>query len=286
MVQPAPLKDASTVLLLRPAESYEIFMVRRHSKSAFLGNMYVFPGGKRDDADSTLEVESFCHGLTAADCAGRLGDDLTPARALGLYVAAIRETFEEAGVLLAVDGHGQRVDATQLGSDLVDIREQVHKGTLSMASLMERTGWRMNLGAMHYLDHWVTPPIERRRFTARFFLAEVAGGTEAAHDEHETTDGVWLTPGAALAAYADPTHKLQMAPPTIRVLELLADCPSMEDALASAPDAPVLAKAPQVVSEDGKMALVLPGDPLHPTEPGARKQRFYLEAGRWLSVFE
>ena len=210
--------DASTVLLLRPGQPFDVFLVRRHAKSRFMGGMYVFPGGKRDEADSSLELEVLCAGLDAAGAARILGHGMAPERAIGHYVAAIRETFEEADVLLAVDAAGAPIELGAREDELAAARAALQAGETTMGEVMRGLGWRMDLARLRYLDHWITPPIEPRRFTARFFLAEVPSHQTAAHDEQEVTDGVWLTPRAALDHCQDPAHHIVMAPPTLRVL--------------------------------------------------------------------
>ena len=285
MPKPATPVDASTVVLLRPAQPFDIFMVQRHGKSRFMGGMYVFPGGKRDREDSILAMEAHCFGVTAADAAAVLGD-CEPERALGLFVAAVRETFEEADVLLAVNAHGGRPDVDSNQAFLQQARKALHAGETTMGNVMEELGWKMDLGRMRYFAHWITPPIEPRRFTARFFMAEVPHDQQAAHDEHETTDGLWLTAAQALGHYEDPDHKIEMAPPTIKVLMDMAACASVVEALASAPHAPVPVKAPRLAMDGRIPALVQPGDPLHPTEPGHKKNRFELRKGRWHPVEE
>lgn len=274
--RPSSPRDAATVLLLRPAHSgaapFEVFMVRRHGKSRFMGGMYVFPGGKRDEGDSTPEVRACCRGLTATEAAAVLGD-LEPERALGHFVAALRETFEEAGVLLTHDGPWD--DAEAVGA----ARLALHHGETTIASLATRYGWTLDLSQLRYLDHWITPEIEPRRFSARFFMAAVPAGQEARHDALETTDGVWIAPSMALDQYYE--RKLDMVPPTIKVLQDIAERASIDEALAACPHGPIPAKAPRL-SMDGSIArLVLPGDPDHPTEPGERRRRFELRDGRW-----
>ncbi len=241
-----------------------------------MGGMYVFPGGKVDDADCADAAFTCCSGLDAAGASAILGPDLAADRALGHFVAAIRETFEEAGVLVA--------EGAATASD--DVRTRNHEGELSWLDLLAELDVQMDLSRLRYLDHWITPPIEPRRFTARFFLAAVAADQTAAHDERETTDGLWLTADEALRRYEDPEDKVQMAPPTVHTLQMMQRYESIDAAFAAAPHRPILPKAPRLVMDAKVPCLVLDGDPLHPDAPGDARRRFELRSGRWQSVME
>lgn len=246
-----------------------------------MGGMYVYPGGKRDDSDGTPEVESYCTGVSAKDAAEVLGIEDEPYRALGHFVAAVRETFEEAGVLLATTASGQLVDSTD--PDISVLRKQLQRGEYTMLQLATDLGIRFDLQRLRYVAHWITPPSEPRRFSARFFLCRVPIGQTAAYDEHETTDGFWISPKQAIDDYA--AMKFMTAPPTLRVLESMASHESIEQALAGAAHAPMTPKAPCFANDEGMVCLVLPGDPLHPTDAGPTKRRFELRDRRWFTVF-
>ncbi|MFT7626160.1 MAG: 8-oxo-dGTP pyrophosphatase MutT (NUDIX family) [Myxococcota bacterium] len=237
--------------------------------------MWVFPGGKVDAADSAPELAGSLTGLSAEEAASRLGD-LESDQALAHYVAAVRETFEEAGVLLAED-------ATLTDEPL---RTELAGGSLSFGAGLTRLGVRLDLARLHYLDHWVTPPIEKRRFSARFFLAEVPAGQVAAPDDHETTEGVWIGAADALARYEAPDDAIQLMPPTIRTLQRLARHDTIAGALTEAPNTPMPACSPELVMDSGVAHLVLAGDPLHPKEAGTVRARFALEGRRWVPTFD
>ena len=192
VAEPVQPRRAATVLLLRPGtdDPFEVFMVRRHLDSKFMGGMYVFPGGKVDERDCVSDVGQVCHGLTAAGAAEILGGGLSPEDALGHFVAAIRETLEEAGVLLAVDAAG--AVATLAPGELAQHRHALQNGDSAMADVITCLGLRLDTGRLRYFSHWITPPLEPRRFSARFFLCPVSAEQEAVHDAFETTDGVWL----------------------------------------------------------------------------------------------
>ena len=276
MTEP-PVKDAATIVLLRPArhtpDPFEIYLVRRHPKSGFGAGMWVFPGGKVDDGDCADDVPAT--GLTEHQAAAILGNAST-GRARGHFVAAIRETFEEAGVLLAA---GQTVTDT-------DLQSRFNDKQLTFADVLAELDATADLGRLRYLDHWVTPKFERRRFSARFFVAEVPEAQDAAHDARETTDGLWITAARALERYADENDPVQMMPPTIRTLQVMATYPSIAAALDGSPHGPVPAIEPQPAMHEGTANLVLDGDPLHPTNPGAHRARFRIDGRRFTPIFD
>jgi 8-oxo-dGTP pyrophosphatase MutT (NUDIX family) len=247
-----PLRPAATVMLVRDVDTggIEVLMVRRAAAAAFAGGMFVFPGGRVDEADGEEAVAAFVDGLDDATASAAL--DL-PRGGLAYWVAAIRECFEEAGLLLA----RPVVDAT------AGDRWAVHRGELSMAELCRRRGVRLDAGALRYISHWVTPVGETsRRFDTRFFLAVAPAGQDGYHDDAELVDSRWLAPAEALAAGA--RRELMLMPPTEANLQFIAGCSSVAAALARADAAgpppriePKIRRGP-----DGKMVgIILPGDP-------------------------
>jgi 8-oxo-dGTP pyrophosphatase MutT (NUDIX family) len=183
----APARPASTVVLIRPSSSrFEVFLVRRHDNVAFMGGAHVFPGGRVDPGDRIEQPERTCDGV--AQAAARI-PDLDPADAVAHYIAAIRELFEEAGVLLAHPVEAARV---------AEWRHDVAEGTLDLERLALREGLRFPLDDLVLFAHWVTPDIEIKRFDTRFFVARVPDGQTAAHDDRETTHGEWIDPSVAL----------------------------------------------------------------------------------------
>lgn len=204
----------------------EVLMVRRAAGAVFAAGMYVFPGGRVETADGDDDVARFVTGLDDAAACALLGVE---AGGLAHWVAAIRECFEETGVLLASGGDGDEPD--RLAAD----RRAVHAGELSMAELCRRHGLVLDAGALRYVAHWVTPAGETsRRFDTRFFLAAAPPGQDGAHDEIELVDSRWVSPSAALAAAA--RGELMMMPPTISNLELVAGCSGVVEALQRAAD--------------------------------------------------
>lgn len=269
----ASIQDASTVIVLREADDgLETFMVCRHHRSGFMGGAHVFPGGKVDEADLDpgwgARVER-----PAEEIAERLGEaDAVTAR--GLLLAAVRETFEEAGVLLA---------RTASGADLPTIRARLREGA-SFLGLADEIDLKIDPMTLTPYARWVTPEIESRRFDTRFYVAVLPEGQGASHDGTETTSAVWLRPADAI----DDMHtgRIKLAPPTVRTLKWLAEFEDAESVIAAALSRKPPLVRPRVVARDGGWFLALPGDPEHPESnrvlPGAT--RMVLADGAWLDV--
>jgi 8-oxo-dGTP pyrophosphatase MutT (NUDIX family) len=272
---PATPRDAATLILLRPGARapFEIFLVKRHARSSFMASAYVFPGGKLDDADAEPAVLARAVGRSPEQAARALAEPDAPTRAVALYVAAIRETFEEAGILLA------DVDS---GADLAAARTQLAAGA-SFAEVLASLDARLRLDQLVPYTRWITPVVEPRRFDARFFLAVAPAGQTGSHDAHETTDAAWLSPAAALAEVAAGT--IQLPPPTLRTLEILAEATSLAALLDETARTPPPYVDPLFRQEGEQIMLVLPGDPAHGTPQRALPgpTRFVLEGGRWWS---
>ena len=188
------IRPAATLILARPAaESFEIMMLKRTTKAAFASGMYVFPGGRIDASDSDpalapyiTEPRDHQHAQIAA-----LGEDW-----LGAYVAAIRETFEEAGILMAKDANGSWV--TLPSRTIAETRQSLHQGELSMADLCRTYDARLAINELNFYNRWTTPPGRPRRFDTRFFVGQAPPMAEGVEDGEETTDAVWITPIKAL----------------------------------------------------------------------------------------
>jgi 8-oxo-dGTP pyrophosphatase MutT (NUDIX family) len=179
-------RPAATLMLLRAGPGgLETRMLQRTQDAAFLGGAYVFPGGSLDPGDVAPRRVL---GLTEAQADQRLG---LAGGALGYYVAAVRECFEEAGVLLACDANGHPVLPAR-AEQLMQYR------TSPFLELLERENLYIPAGALAYYGHWVTQPGRSRRFDARFFVTLAPQGQEGAHDATETVHHLWINPRQAL----------------------------------------------------------------------------------------
>lgn len=221
-----PVRPAATVMLVRDAPEgpagVEVFMLRRTTNAVFGAGMYVFPGGRVDGVDGADEIAPYCIGLDDAVASDRLDIDHG---GLAYWVAAVRECFEEAGVLLA-----QRRDGGPLELRNED-RHSVHDSSLSLVELCRRDDLVLDLSTTHYVDHWITPVGERRRFDTRFFLTEMPDDQTPLHDDLETVDSIWVRPADALAM--QEAGELTMMPPTMVNLRFLLPHATATDALAA-----------------------------------------------------
>ena len=182
-------RPAATLILLRPgAGGPEVLMIQRTQSAAFLGGAYVFPGGALDAQDADARIVKRIVGLTPDQADARLK---LPSGGLSYYVAAIRECFEEAGVLLLVDSAGSPISAAHAQALL-------HFRNKSFVELLESEDLFVPAGALAYYGHWITAPGRSRRFDARFFVALAPEGQEGSHDENETVHHMWVQPREAL----------------------------------------------------------------------------------------
>jgi len=203
-------RPAATLILVRDgAAGIEIFMLQRTHRAVFMPGVYVFPGGAVDAADAAEELHSLCHGIDDAAASRMLGVERG---GLAYLVAAVRECFEESGLLLA---QGERLAAL----DHAALRAQLCAGELSLAELCRRHGVRLALDRLAYFAHWVTPPGPPRRYDTRFFLAVAPDGQSGCHDGEETIAHVWIRPEEALERHRQGDFPLSS--PTIRTLKTL-----------------------------------------------------------------
>ena len=254
------LRDAATVMLLRDGgDGLEVFMLRRNLRSDFVGGAYVFPGGGVDDHDRHADLEPVCQGRSDAEASRLLDVD---AGGLAYWVAAIRESFEEAGVLLATDRSGAtvRLDAPDVAHRFADHRRQVDAGDRRLADVAEAEGLQLDVGAMYYFSRWITPEGATRRYDTRFFVAAAPEGQTYLPDGREAVAQRWVRPVDALAAHA--AGEMPMVFPTVRTLEVLERFERADDALdAAAAMDHVPAVLPRIVESEDGYRIVLPGDP-------------------------
>jgi 8-oxo-dGTP pyrophosphatase MutT (NUDIX family) len=243
-------RDAATVVVLRDGDrGLEVFCVRRHAQSGFLGGALVFPGGKVDPADAEALWQERATGLPAR------ADEMASERAsaLSLCVAACRETFEEGRILPVEPG----VTDAELDAIEAEVRAEGLLGALG------RRGLALALGRLAPFARWVTPEAESRRFDARFYLLVKPEGQSGRHDDRETTMSLWARPADVLDGSVRGDFFL--APPTSRTLELLAGARDVHGALKLAAGQSLRPICPRFVPGDGNTPtfLALPGDPAH-----------------------
>jgi 8-oxo-dGTP pyrophosphatase MutT (NUDIX family) len=246
-------RPAATVLVLRDStDGPEVFMVRRHEGTGAFRGAHVFPGG-RVDAEDEADA-SWCDGI---DHAMRQLTDLPPEEALAFHVAAARELFEEAGVLLARDQSREAVSLASAADRerFRRYRHDVHAEPRALRDVARAEGLRLALDSLTLYAHWVTPPVEGRRFDTRFFVTRVPPLQTPVHDETETTEGVWITARAALAA-ATARH-IVLPPPTWLTLQELEPFGSVDEILTWTATRAIDRQEPLLVEENGARMLVM-----------------------------
>ena len=270
----APPRPAATVAMLRDdAEGLQVFLLRRHGASDVLGGAYVFPGGKLDAADAQLDAALYLDQSPQALHASLHDAELDIANAAGLYVAAVREAFEESGVLFAEPaGAAGLVDIAQAAALL--------RSGCAFGPLLAQLGLRLQTERLVPWSRWITPRIPSvmsKRFDTRFFVAAAPPEQVARHDDHETTESIWLAPRAALQLYWD--NQIELAPPQIMTLAQLSRHHNVAGVLAAARAAPPPLIQPESIEESGTRVVCYPGDVLHPVReramPGPTRLRWH-----------
>lgn len=254
---PEEPRPAATVLMLRDGDAgLEVFMIQRHAQSAVHGGAYVFPGGKVDPGDADIGGDGALLDQDAPRLRQALGEpELDLPSAAGLYVAAIRETFEECGVLLAQGCGAQH--ARQLAEATAD--------GIAFNEALRALGLQLSAGALLPWSRWITPAASytsTRRFDTRFFVIAAPAGQQAGHDNHEASDSVWVAPRTALERYW--RGDIALAPPQIMSLAHLARHADSRSVLAQARGRAPYVIRPMPFEQDGVRAMAYPGDERHP----------------------
>jgi len=242
---PTPdIKPAATILLLRDDPAFEVLMVKRHHQIDFASGALVFPGGKSHAGD---------HDPAWAEQV--LGWDAYDAEQRGLRIAAIREVFEEAGILLA-----KRRDGAPMSGEAcpMDVRQAVDAGTLAFLDVVRDLEARLDLSALTVFARWITPPLTPKRFDTWFYAVSAPAEQLAACDGRETVDAEWIAPAEALRLAAAGERKVIF--PTRMNLQLLAEASGAHDAVARAAARTLVTVQPQIEQRDGGRVLVLPPD--------------------------
>lgn len=261
---PETPRAAATVVLLRDSTAGpEVLLLRRNAQASNMAGVYVFPGGKLDADDATLDADTRLDQPHATLHANLNEPDTHSATAAGLYVAALREALEECGLLLAEPvGGTSAVNATRA-------RAMLREGQ-PFAQVLGALQLRLQTRQLAPWSRWVTPlapTMGTRRFDTRFFVAQAPADQTALHDNEETTDSVWLAPRAALEQYRD--GRIDLAPPQIMSLAHLARHASVASVLDAARRQPPPLILPEPFDHDGVRVLCYPGDAMHPVRERA-----------------
>jgi 8-oxo-dGTP pyrophosphatase MutT (NUDIX family) len=237
----APARPAATVILARPADAgFEVLLLRRLASASAFADAFVFPGGvvREDDYEPDPKPTSFTEAEAMDALTSRGGEaPATPALARALWRAAIREVFEEAGVLLAIDREGKLPRLVDGGDERwAGYRDALQTKQTTLRQILEREGLTSNYRGLTYFSHWITPDDIPRRFDTRFFVARMPPGQSAVHCHVETTESVWIAPADALGR-AD--RDLPLVLPTRTHLARLATARTLSDLLELARTKPI-----------------------------------------------
>ncbi len=230
MTKVQPIRPAATVMLVREARpDFEIFMLKRTGRASFAGGMYVFPGGRVDGEDHLHKYDAFRTGPSDAQ-AGQV--QALGAEWRGYWVAGIRESFEEAGLLLAYRD-GKLLSYAEQGERerFMAYRQPLHAGEMTLLEICRRESLSLALDHIHFHNRFVTPLGRPRRFDTRFFIAEAPAQQTGRHDEKETVDSIWISPADALAR--NKAGEFDLMGVTLLQLRRLAQFDSAGAALAA-----------------------------------------------------
>jgi 8-oxo-dGTP pyrophosphatase MutT (NUDIX family) len=282
-------KDSATVILVRRAQGKtpEVFLARRHDSQSFMAGVYVFPGGQLEASDADIAETKLLSVNNDFQPHTLLQDStLTRDMALGFYICAIRETFEETGVLFARNASDASIDFgnATIQERFAAYRQPLNEGKITLAEIIRQEDLVVLPELLIPYAHWITPEIVPTRFSTRFFLAEMPHhGQSAITDKDELTSSLWVTPGDALQMYT--AGKITMMPPTLKTLEEMAEFISLDELFAAARNRKIYPIMPQPM----KGGLKLPHDPEYSIErykqlarPG-ETSRFLMSGGIWQS---
>jgi 8-oxo-dGTP pyrophosphatase MutT (NUDIX family) len=293
-------KKATTIILLREKkpEGFEVFLLKRHEKSSFMGGNFVYPGGRVDRNDGSSEICSLCKGITLEEAHQILGGLLPPDESFAHWVAGIRELFEEAGVLLSYDQSGNPflLKNPAERERFFNYRNLLQKDQLTICQLAQEERILLALDQLHYYAHWITPEARSERFDTRFFLARHPVGQEASLDKKETTAEVWLTPKEALEE--NLRGEVILSPPTLKTLEDLSRFKNIGEVFNSLKKNEIRPILPILTKISGDPLIIFPWDPEYEifqkgefpnfidhgrsSQPDDNTTRLILKEGRWL----
>ncbi|PKN51301.1 MAG: hypothetical protein CVU55_12775 [Deltaproteobacteria bacterium HGW-Deltaproteobacteria-13] len=255
--------DAATVMLLRACpdasiKDIEVLMVRRNRKSSFVPGYYVFPGGGVENTDFAAGMECFIRGVDRAGASRMLSDMRHPDQALGVWVAAIRETFEEVGILLAQkkDGAPVTIRTEEESRRFGNYRKSLIEGKMLFSEVLAAEQLFLPLDRLNYFSHWITPEPFPIRYDVRFFVTQMPLGQTAIHDGVELTGHIWIRPAEAIRQYEQGS--LDMILPQIMTLEDIKCFKTIAEVMDTACKRHVPATLTKIKRIDGKDVEVMP----------------------------
>ena len=250
-----PIRPAATVMLIDDRPDLQVYMLERHANTVFAGGMWVFPGGAVDHQDDASYYKDIATHRTDAEASELMA---LPDDGLAYYMAAIRETFEEAGILLALHAEDESplVISPEDTPRFNNYRDMLNAGEIELKTILENENLLADVGQMHYVARWITPLGSPRRFDARFFIARIPSNQIPQHDDSELVNSAWLTPREILERI--DREEMVLMTVTERMIRSLALFESasqvIEAAAKNLPD-----QRARVDSKTGK--ITMPGEP-------------------------
>ncbi len=249
------IRSAATVMLIDDRPDLQVLMMERHAATIFAGGMWVFPGGSVDAEDNSEAIHAIVKDRTDHGASQLLNIEKG---GLAYYIAAIRESFEEAGILLARhenEGHALSFTDQQRAARFEKYRDQVNDGSEDFIDIVRREDLLLDTADMHYIARWITPEGPPRRFDARFFIARIPKGQIPLHDNRETVHSEWMSPTDILQNFDD--KKMNIMSPTLAMVRALSKFSSTEQVIESA-RANQSDQRVRVIPDTGE--IVLPAD--------------------------
>jgi len=232
----------------------EVLLLRRSDSARFIPGAFVFPGGRVDENDASPEISPFLDAPRPSEADTRLGIVGGRLRGLAYWTAALRETFEEAGILVERGSPGYRAVPLSQQGETGRLRRDLHRGRVTFPDVLKAMGANLDGRRMAYIGHWRTPVQERYRYDTRFFGAEVAAGCPAFPDGVEMVEAMWITPTEALTR--NRTGSFPMVFPTLVTLQSLQPFQSPRRALESLSEKPIPCLLPRVEAREDGVRMV------------------------------
>ena len=235
-----------------------MLMVLRHRKSKFVPGSYVFPGGCLDQEDYSPDMEILCSGVNLKKAKTIIQDMTSPEKSLGAWVAGIRETFEEVGLLLAYTPDQEMISFNSEDAlrQFRSYRKKLQNREITLKTILLNEGLTLAVDRLHYFSHWITPELLPLRYDVRFFIAEAPAYQEAIHDGIELTKHVWLTPQEILDGYS--RNQFDMVVPTLVTIEELSRYTTIQEVIASTKKKEINSILTVMVEEDGGIVEYMP----------------------------
>ncbi len=253
------LTPSSSLMIVRDSDiGVQVFMMKRSLRSSF-GGIWVFPGGILEDQDQDIAKKNYCNGIDEKKAKAILNYDQ---ESLTYWIASLRETFEETGALIANRDNNSFFTPTEDEAiNLERLRSDLNNGKISFISILKQLKLKIALERLIYISHWITPDVETKRYTTRFFLTSLNEEVTMTHDDLEGTDSKWIGINEALEAHK--AGRISLIMPTIKNLESISSYKNTQELISAknaikAKDIPAI--EPKFFKENGQWKGLLPGE--------------------------